>query len=83
MMANSSIVDVTPADFTLKRCVLRFKAPKHIDRPGRKRIPAKMLPIRLPSTSWALPCFSATQYRKTSTTVEKKALMVAPTPIDD
>ena len=61
MTANSSIVDVTPADLTLKRCVLRFNAPKHIDKPGRKSIPAKMEPMILPSTSGALPSLSATQ----------------------
>jgi len=54
-----------------------------MDNPGRNKIPAKMLPMILPSTSCALPCFSATQYKKTSTTVEKKALIVAPTPIED
>ncbi len=37
MTAKSSMVDVTPADLELKRCVFRLMAPKHIDRPGRKQ----------------------------------------------
>lgn len=46
-------------------------------------MPAKILPIMLPSTSCALPSLRATQYKYTSTIVEKKALMAAPRPIDD
>lgn len=83
MTAKSSMVDVTPADLALNLWVLRLIAPKHIDNPGRKRIPAKMLPIILPSTNEPLPLLSATQYRKTSTRVEKKALIAAPRPIED
>ena len=81
MTANSNIVEVTLADLTLKRCVFRLSAPKHMLSPGRKRMPAKMDPIIEPSTSADLPSFRATQYRKTSTIVAKKALMVAPTPM--
>lgn len=58
-------------------------APKHIETPGKSRIPAKMLPTILPSTSWLLPSLRAMQYRKTSTTVANKALMAAPRPIED
>lgn len=81
-MANNNIVSDTPALRGLYRWVLRLRAPPHIRRPGKRHTPPKISPIIRPSTSLPLPWPKATQYKKISTTVEKNALITAPTPID-
>ena len=83
MTEKRSIVLVTPADFALNRCVFLRNAPHSILTPGIKRVPAKILPITLPSTSLLFPCVNATEYKNTSTTDPKNALIAAPIPIDD
>lgn len=77
-----SIVDDTPADAGLYLCVFLLMAPLHIDVPGKRRTAPRMEPIIEPSTSFALDWFKATQYKKTSTIVEKNALITAPTPME-
>lgn len=51
--------------------------------PGINKVPAKILPTTLPSTRRLFPCVNATEYKNTSTTEPKKALIAAPIPIDD
>ena len=60
-----------------------MSAPPHIDNPGNNNTAPKIDPIIDPSTNFPFAWLRATQYKKISTIVEKKALITAPTPIDD